>query len=138
MSAVNKVSNKSGKRTRITDRLVELREKNKLTHRELAKKLGVTTDMIKYYEAGVASPDLNFLFSLAKIFKVDLHQLITGEPSPAITIEVEVLRELKHKYRVVYGEVGQRLSMLKTIDRHLTIIDQNLNSVLLKSPKTKE
>lgn len=59
------------------DKLKSLRESKKMTQRELAEKLGVTSRLISYYEKGSTFPnDPELLHKLALLFNVTLDYLL--------------------------------------------------------------
>ena len=57
------------------ERLKKLRKENKLTQRELAKKLHVSKSVISYYELGDRTPSADILVKLAYIFNVSTDYL---------------------------------------------------------------
>jgi len=73
--------------------LKELRIKQGLTHRELAKKTGVNHTSIFYYETGARNPTFKTAYRLASFFGVPLGTLFpqfdpdnqnNNNPSPAV------------------------------------------------------
>lgn len=69
------------------ERLKELREKQKLTQKELGEKLGLSARLISYYETNKNIPnDPTVLNNIASIFNVSLDQLLgdSGESASKI------------------------------------------------------
>lgn len=56
-----------------------LREKNKLTQNELAEKLSVTDKSISKWETGRGYPDITLIEDIAKVFKVSITELFSGD-----------------------------------------------------------
>ncbi len=68
-------------------RLRDVRNKAGLTQEQLGEKLGFKGNTAIYrFESGTSSPSIETLSKLASVLKIDLHWLITGEPSPAIKL----------------------------------------------------
>lgn len=63
--------------------LLELRKKNELTQGELAEKLFVTRQAVSRWESGEATPNIETLKSLSKIFNVSINTLL-GSPRKLI------------------------------------------------------
>lgn len=49
--------------------LVDFRNLNKLTQKEMAKKLGITPSMYSKLELGLRNPSYDLLFKFKKVFK---------------------------------------------------------------------
>lgn len=58
------------------DKIRTAREKNHLTQEELARKLGVTQSAVAQWEAGITTPKLPTLVSLAETLNVSIEYLI--------------------------------------------------------------
>ncbi|MDI6035570.1 helix-turn-helix domain-containing protein [Streptococcus equi] len=65
--------------TSFSDRLKELRKKNKLTQQELADKVGTNRVNITKWETGRTSPNLNDLSTLAKVLSTTTDYLTSGQ-----------------------------------------------------------
>lgn len=63
--------------------LKELRKEHGLTQEQLAGKLGVTNRTISRWETGINMPDLDILFDLSQLYRIDIRQLLAGEREPA-------------------------------------------------------
>lgn len=59
-----------------TERLKELRKKNKLTQKELAKSLGISRDVYANWENGRAKPDFLQLSNIAIYFNTSIDYLV--------------------------------------------------------------
>ena len=57
----------------------KLREKNKLTQNELARKLSVTDKAISKWETGKGYPDIVLVEDIAKVFNVSITELFSGD-----------------------------------------------------------
>jgi len=95
-------------------RLRNARIKAGLTQEQLGKKLGFKGNTAVYrFEAGISSPSIEILCCLAKILNIDLHWLITGNPSLA----VERLRMYASAHIAeVYGKVDDLKMQLAALE----------------------
>lgn len=59
-----------------SQRLTELRNKEKYTQKELSDKIGIAQTTYSGYETGRNEPDIETLIKLADIYKVDLNYLM--------------------------------------------------------------
>lgn len=66
---------------KFSDKVFYLRQKNKLTQVELAKRTNVKQSTIQAYESGRAKPMINTAIQLAKVLGVDVNDLINDERS---------------------------------------------------------
>lgn len=60
----------------LSDILIRLRETNKLTQEEVAKKLDLTASAYSKYERGIATPNPETIIKLSKIFNVSTDYLL--------------------------------------------------------------
>ena len=77
-------------------RIKELREICDYTEEEIAAQLGISVELYKQYEANGQDIPINVIYQLAKLYKVDFSELVTG-----------VSAKLK-TYQVVRGGNGQK------------------------------
>lgn len=78
-------------------RLTALREERKLTQKELAEKLGLSSSAISMYEIGKREPDFETLELIADYFNVSMDYLI-GKEDIATQIDlIELREELRRK-----------------------------------------
>ena len=86
----------------LKEKIIEIRQKNRLKQAEFSKILSITTATLGRIERGQQDVDLKMLRELAEHFDVNLHELITGEvlniPNDARNAELEtenrLMREL--------------------------------------------
>lgn len=64
---------------KFSDKVFYLRQKNKLTQVELAKRTNVKQSTIQAYESGRAKPMINTAIQLAKVLDVDVNDLLNDE-----------------------------------------------------------
>lgn len=77
----------------ITGQIIkELREKNKLTQAELAKKLSVSDKAVSKWETGKGYPDISLIESIAKVFGVSVTEIMTGNAVNNINVSANMLR----------------------------------------------
>lgn len=65
-------------------RLAELREIREMTQEEVASRLGISLDEYLAYENGERDFSISFMYNVAKIFEVDVFNLLSGH-SPNLT-----------------------------------------------------
>lgn len=58
--------------------IAQLRKEANLTQAELAKKLGVTSAAISKWECGRCYPDIELLSKIARVFSVDVAEILSG------------------------------------------------------------
>ena len=63
----------------IKEKIIEIRQKKRLSQAQFGKILNVTTATIGRIERGKQEVDLKMLIGLATHFDVNIHELITGE-----------------------------------------------------------
>lgn len=97
----------------IKEKIIEIRQKNRLSQAEFSKILNMTQNAIGRIERGQQDVDLKMLIGLSEHFKVNLHELITGQkkevPDNKRNAELEtenrLMRELLN-LRVAEKKVG--------------------------------
>ncbi|MCR5720372.1 MAG: helix-turn-helix domain-containing protein [Lachnospiraceae bacterium] len=70
----------------------KLREKNKMTQRELAEKLGVSEKTVSKWENMRGLPDITLLEPIAKAFGISLTELISGNTVYNTNVSANMLR----------------------------------------------
>ena len=70
----------------------ELREKNKMTQRELAEKLGVSDKSVSKWETAKGFPDITLLEPIAEAFSVSVTELISGNTIHNANVSANMLR----------------------------------------------
>ena len=70
----------------------ELREKNKMTQRDLADKLGVSDKSVSKWETSRGLPDITLLEPLAEVFKISVTELISGNTVHNANVSANMLR----------------------------------------------
>ena len=71
----------------VADRIRYLREQNRLTQTELAKRLGITRSSVNAWEMGISVPSTQYVVELAGIFKVSTDYLLGVKPTSTIRID---------------------------------------------------
>lgn len=71
-----------------------LREKEKMTQKELGEKLNVTDKAVSKWERGLSFPDIEILNSLSKTFDVTVQELLNGELQNNEKVQVEDTQKL--------------------------------------------
>ena len=108
-----------------------MRESLKLNKAELADALGLTSaSPVTMFEGGVGMPSAQLLIDLAKKYPVDLHELLTGEPAPAIKSEIETLRELKHQTRLTIAQIKEAMNQFGSVKKKLQAVQAELSKAM--------
>lgn len=79
--------NTNNHRERLSQRLKRLRNYNEFTQQQVADALNIDRSTYAYYETGKTEPNMETTIKLAKLFKVSISELLTGEsdePSAAL------------------------------------------------------
>ncbi|EAD6937626.1 XRE family transcriptional regulator [Listeria monocytogenes] len=82
----------------IGTQIKKLRKKNKITQKDLAKKLGVAPSTITNYETGFRSANQDILFELAEIFGVNIDYFFPNSENNSETLNLRE-RELIANYK---------------------------------------
>ena len=69
-----------------------LREKNRMTQRELAEKLGVSDKTVSKWETGKGYPDITLLEPIAEAFRISVTELISGNTINNANVSANMLR----------------------------------------------
>ncbi len=69
-----------------------LREKNRMTQRELAEKLGVSDKTVSKWETGKGYPDITLLEPIAEAFRISVTELISGNTIINANVSANMLR----------------------------------------------
>ncbi len=70
----------------------ELREKKKMTQRELAEKLAVSDKAVSKWETGKGYPDITLLMPIAEAFGISVTELISGNTVYNANVSANMLR----------------------------------------------
>ncbi len=70
----------------------ELREKNKMTQRDLADKLGVSDKSVSKWETSRGLPDISLLEPIAEAFRISVAELISGNTVHNANVSANILR----------------------------------------------
>ncbi len=97
----------------LKEKIIEIRQKNRLTQSEFGEVLGIAQYTISRIERGQQDVELKMLIGLSENFKFNLHELITGQkkevPDNKRNAELEtenrLMRELLN-LRVAEKKVG--------------------------------
>lgn len=66
------------------DSLRIIRKEHGLTQKELASRIQVSQALISAWELGTSKPDIDYLFKLARLYKVSLDYLLAFSPKETI------------------------------------------------------
>lgn len=84
----------------LSSKIKMLREKQKLTQTDLAKKLGLTRSSINAWEMGLSVPSTNYIVELSRLFNVSSDYLLGLDETSTLKVsglnpkQVTVLSEL--------------------------------------------
>lgn len=71
----------------VAERIKSLREQQRLTQAELAKRLGITRSGVNAWEMGISVPSTQYIVELADIFKVSSDYLLGLNVSATVSVE---------------------------------------------------
>ena len=74
----------------------ELRERNRMTQLQLAERLGVSDKTVSKWETGKGYPDITLLEPIAKVFRVSVTELISGNTVQNTNVSANMLRSKFH------------------------------------------
>lgn len=73
----------------IANRLVELRKQNNLSQEALAEKLGISRQAVSKWERAEASPDMDNLITLSRLYRISMDELLgTGNEANSVRCSV--------------------------------------------------
>ena len=70
----------------------ELREKNRMTQFQLAEKLGVSDKSVSKWETAKGFPDITLLEPIARVFRISVTELISGNTIQNANVSANMLR----------------------------------------------
>jgi len=88
----------------VYERIKQIRELNRMTQTELAKKLGITRSSVNAWEMGLNVPSTQYLVELALLFKVSTDYILGLEKDVKVSIghleedEKEIIFTLLKKF----------------------------------------
>lgn len=71
----------------VSDKIRYLREQNRFTQAELAKKLGITRSSVNAWEMGISAPSTQYVVELAGIFKVSTDYLLGVKTTSTVSVD---------------------------------------------------
>ena len=98
-------------------RLRSVREQAGISQSALAERLGFSkAAVISRFERGERLPSVDILIKLAELYHIDLHWLLTGQPSPGVeiiknTLKPFVLAHLNEVLMNMQGLEAERMSL---------------------------
>lgn len=102
---------------RINEKIKELRKKNNLTQKEMAKKLGVSLSSLQKYEYGDFYPSAEVIRKIIDFFKITLNDFldvndITNEEKNIINWNIKRSRELEKEFENDIEENARNIEIL--------------------------
>lgn len=116
------------------EKLAELLEERKLKQSELAKKIGVSRQVISTYVRGLAQPHFEHLVSIANFFDITVDELFLGKPEnkpmrDLLGLSEEAIENIKEiKEIVITIDNGVRYPLIFLLDKILS--DRKLSFLL--------
>lgn len=114
--------------------LSELRKKQGLTAKKVAKILNIDPSTISYYERGLTEPSIDVLAKLADIYRVSLDYLILGENN-GITITNEEYEILMNCRKVLNDLQIRHETIIKNSNNTIIANNSNINFESNNNPK---
>lgn len=78
----------------IADKIKLLREKNRMTQAELARKLGVTRSGVNAWEMGITTPSTQYVVELSLLFRVSTDFLLDMPTGVTVLVDGLTDREI--------------------------------------------
>ena len=97
----------------IDERLRQLREENRLTQSELAKRLGITRSSVNAWEMGISVPSTQYIVELAMLYRVSTDYLlgqdkrVTLDISGLSEVDIDIIYQLVRHLRQLRQGEGQ-------------------------------
>ena len=85
----------------IDERLRQLREENRLTQSELAKRLGITRSSVNAWEMGISVPSTQYIVELAKFFNVSTDYLLGMEETASVSLQGLTEKDIQIVYSLI-------------------------------------
>jgi len=121
------------------ERLRAKRRELKISPDEFAEKVGFGSgNAVLFLESGGTYPTADALVKMSAAFKIDIHELLTGEPGPAAVIELEALREMKRNFRQVLLAVIEETAKVHTMGRSIERINKLIDMEIGKIEKQQK
>lgn len=70
----------------VADRIKHLRDENKLSQAELAKRLGITRSSVNAWELGISVPSTQYIVELSDVFKVSTDYLLCVDETATVSV----------------------------------------------------
>lgn len=86
----------------IADKIKMLRQSNKMSQSELAKKLGITRSSINAWELGLNIPSTQYILKLSNIFKVSSDYLLSNSQFQYLDVSDLDESDIDIVYRLIY------------------------------------
>ena len=81
--------------------LRQLREENRLTQSELAKRLGITRSSVNAWEMGISVPSTQYIVELAKFFNVSTDYLLGMEETASVSLQGLTEKDIQIVYSLI-------------------------------------
>ncbi|MBN1436825.1 MAG: helix-turn-helix transcriptional regulator [Sedimentisphaerales bacterium] len=108
-------------------RFQQVRKDANLSQADFAARLGFSQQTISTVEIGLVAPSVELLANLAKEFKVDLNQVIAGEPFR--DAELANLEEVRKGYRELLGKIRGQVKRLQAGEKVIESVERNLKDI---------
>lgn len=73
-------------------------------------------------EGDAGLPSVEVLVKMAEVYPIDLHWLLTGKPCPGMSLELQALRDVKHRYRVLWAKIASQAVKVTDVEKHVRAI----------------
>ena len=100
----------------------ELRKEKNMTQKELAEKIGLTDKAISKWERGLSFPDITMLSSLAKVFDVDVSEILNGERGKEKISKEDIKKKIEEAVEKVTLKKEKKEKRIKILKRAVGII----------------
>lgn len=127
------------------NRLFELRKKNNFSQEQLAEKIGVSRQAVSKWERGEASPDIDNLILLSKLYNMSLDQLINNKILPPEEVLIPKDDFLNDNSSLTDNvsqsddyEIKAALSEISQTVEEVATLEESINKVITATNKSKK
>jgi len=99
-------------------KIKQIRKELSLTQKEFSEKIGIERSLLSHIEIGDSMPSIEFYSSIAKIFRINLNWLITGEGNMLVN-DVAIKNNNSEIIEHLKDEIKLKDSEIKELNREL-------------------
>lgn len=86
-----------------SEKIIELRRKNKMSQKELGKHMGITNRAVSKWETGLSNPSGQHLITLSRVFSVPIEYFFCKDYESNTQIELKGMESISEIYKIGRG-----------------------------------